>query len=339
MTAHAESKRDTVVLGASAGGLDALRQVLPAFSKNDEVSIFIVLHLPADGRSVLDKVLQKHTPLETAFARDGEAILPRRVYVAPPDQHLLVRGERIKLCHAARENRSRPAIDPLFRSAAVMRQGRVMGAILSGLLDDGAAGLLSVKRCGGLAFVQTADDANEAEMPSHAAEVLGGRLDGALPAAALGTHVASLIGFPAARGDVPPDVELEVQMLLGEVSGLDVLGEQGPPAPVSCPECGGPLWGVGEGASQRYRCHTGHAFGVASLLGAQGMQIEQALWAAIKGLEERAQVLQRLARDDSRTGRGSAAQRFGGEAARLRVHATTLRDVLLTNVRSVASES
>jgi two-component system chemotaxis response regulator CheB len=334
MEASAESKRDTVVLGASAGGIDALRQLLPAFKAHQDVSIFVVLHLPADGRSMLDRVLQKLTPFETRFARDGEPILPRRVYIAPPDQHLLLRAERIKLSRAARENRTRPSIDPLFRSAAVMRQGRVIGAVLSGLLDDGAAGLLSVKRCGGLAFVQDADDANEAEMPTNAAEVLDGRLDGALAARALGNHVASLVGSPAAaRGEVPPDIELEVAMLLGEVSGLDVLRGQGPPVPVSCPECGGPLWSVGEGSPQRYRCHTGHAFGVASLLAAQDVQVEQALWAALKGLEERAQVLRNLARDEARIGRENAAQRFGSEAERLRAHAKTLRDVLLADVR------
>jgi two-component system chemotaxis response regulator CheB len=215
MTTDEAGKRDTIVLGASAGGIHALRQILCAFPSGLDAAIFIVVHLPADPFSILDALLAKVTPLETEFARDGEVILAGRIYVAPPDRHLLLYEDRIKLSHGERENRSRPAIDPLFRSAAVARRGRVIGAILSGLLNDGSAGLLSVKRCGGLAFAQAINDAREKEMPSNAAEALGGMLDGAMPAADLGRRIVTMIGSPATNAVVPLDVELEVEMLLG----------------------------------------------------------------------------------------------------------------------------
>jgi two-component system chemotaxis response regulator CheB len=333
MTATDVRKRDTVVLGASAGGIEALQRVLPAFRDGTEASVFIVLHLPADGHSVLDSVLGRSTTFETLFARDGEAIVPRRVYVAPPDQHLLLEEGHVRLLHGARENRSRPAIDPLFRSAAAARRGRVMGAVLSGLLDDGAAGLLSVKRCGGLAFVQNPADAIESEMPERAVDVLGAHLDGALTADELGQHLVSLIGTPAPDGEVPEDVQLELRMLRGEVAGLEVLPQLGPPIPVSCPECGGPLWAISDGRLQRFRCHTGHTYGVESLLTDQSNQIERALWAAIKGLEQRSQMLVNLAKEVGQNRRSPGAERYKEEGARLLEHAQTLRGVLLSSFR------
>lgn len=327
MVAATSDKRDTIVLGASAGGIEALRQVLPAFTNATEASVFVVVHIPADGQSILDEVLGRSAAFPVRFAREGEAILPRRVYLAPPDRHMLLDGHRVSLLHGARENHSRPAIDPLFRSAAVHRRGRVIGAVLSGLLDDGAAGLLSVKRCGGLAFIQA--DPAEADMPEAAFRALGDSLDGALPAVALGQRLAELVGTPAGRGEVPPDVELELQMLRGEVRGLEALVERGDPAPLSCPECGGPMWSAGDGRLPRYRCHTGHVYGVGSLLSAQNTQIETALWAAIKGLEQRSHVLSSLARDEDKRRRDRAALRFREEGDRLIQHADTLRQLLL----------
>lgn len=334
MTTTSAEKRDTVVLGASAGGIEALQRLLPAFTADVEASVFVVQHTPAGGQSLLDVVLGRATAYKTAFAEDGEVISPRRVYVAPPDRHLLIRGGRVRLWQGARENRARPAIDPLFRSAAVERGGRVLAAVLSGLLDDGASGLSSVKRCGGLAFVQSPSDAIEREMPQRAAEVLGEGLDAALSADALGQHMAKLIGSPAPEGSVPEDVKLEVEMLLGGVSALEVLGGQGPPVPVTCPECGGPLWELRDERLQRYRCHTGHVYGIGGLLSGQGNQIEQALWAAIKGLEERGQMLINLSKDECLRRRAASATLFESEAAQMRAHAQTLRDLLVTSFRA-----
>lgn len=325
-------KRDTVVLGASAGGIEALRRLLPAFEPGIEASVFVVQHLPADGHSVLDLVLDRATLYKAAFAQDGEAIALGRVYVAPPDRHLLIEGDRVRLWHGARENRSRPAIDPLFRSAAASRRGRVIGAVLSGLLDDGAAGLVSVKRCGGLAFIQEPSDAIEPEMPERAAAALDDALDGAWSARELGQQMVQRVGTAAPPGHVPRDIELELEMLLG-VTGLAVLPDKGPPLPLSCPECGGPLWGIRDGRLQRFRCHTGHTYGVDSLLSAQGQQIEQALWAAIKGLEQRAQVLHDLAHSTGRRQGPITVESLERESATLRAHVQTLRDVLIASLR------
>jgi two-component system, chemotaxis family, protein-glutamate methylesterase/glutaminase len=331
MSSASDEKRDTVVLGASAGGIEALQRLLPAFTREVEASVFLVQHLSADGQTVLDTVLGRCTGYHVAFAENAEAILPGRVYVAPPDHHLIVEADRVRLWRGARENRSRPAIDPLFRSAAVARRGRVIGAVLSGLLDDGAAGLVSIKRCGGLAFVQAPEDAIESEMPGRAAEALDGSLDGSLSAGALGTRLVELVGSPAPDASVPTDVEVELEMALGETSALEVMSRDAAPLPLSCPECGGPLWGIRDGRLQRFRCHTGHTFGVDSLLSSQGQQIERALWAAIKGLEQRVQVLDNLAGDQAIKRRRVAAQTFAQEASRLREHVQTLRDVLVAS--------
>lgn len=329
MAAVSTETRDTVVLGASAGGIDALRRLLPALSEGSDASVFIVQHLPAEGHSVLDRVLAPRSgAFHLAFARDGERIEPRRMYLAPPDRHLLLEDGHLRLRRGPMENHSRPAIDPLFRSAAVARRGRVIGAILSGLLDDGAAGLLSVKRCGGLAFVQDLHEALEPEMPTRAAENLGEQLDGALTVDALGAKIVQLLGTPAPPAAVPTELELEIKMLLGQVDGIDALSSNGSPVAVSCPECGGPLWSITDGRLRRYRCHTGHAFGLDSLLSSQQSQIEQALWAAIKGLEQRSHMLMNLTHD---AGVRTRTARYQEEAQRLREHARTLRDVLVNS--------
>jgi two-component system, chemotaxis family, protein-glutamate methylesterase/glutaminase len=322
-------KRDTVVVGASAGGIEALRGLLPALDSS-EASVFVVVHLAANGPSLLDRVLAPRAAgFAVAFARDGETVEPRRIYLAPPDRHLLLEDGRVKLWRGPMENHSRPAIDPLFRSAAIARRGRVIAAVLSGFLDDGSAGLLAVKRCGGKAFVQALDEAAEPEMPTRAAENLGRELDGALPVAELGARIAQLLGTPAPEGSVPDDIQLEMRMQLGEVNGITELGSHFPPVPVSCPECGGPLWGITDGRVQRYRCHTGHAFGLDSLLSSQSTQIEQALWAAIKGLEQRSQMLTNLSRE---VHVGARASFYKEESQRLLHHAHTLREVLLNSL-------
>jgi two-component system chemotaxis response regulator CheB len=331
VTAISGEKRDTIVLGASAGGIEALQRLLPAFTREVEAAVFIVQHLPADGHSILDQVLGRASSCPASFAQDGEAIEHGRIYVAPPDRHLLVDADRIRVWRGPRENRSRPAIDPLFRSAATSRRSRVIAAVLSGLLDDGAAGLVSIKRCGGLAFVQQPSDAVEPEMPERAAQALDGALDGALGADVLGSHMAELVGTAAPPAVVPRDITLEHEMLLGETSGLSVLSSAGAPLPLSCPECGGPLWGIRDGRLQRFRCHTGHTYGLDSLLSDQGQQIERALWAAIKALEQRAQLLSDLARDRTTERRPLLASNFEQEAARLRLHVQTLRDVLVAS--------
>jgi two-component system chemotaxis response regulator CheB len=341
MSSPLAEKRDTIVLGASAGGIEALQRLLPALGRV-EASVFVVLHIPADGNSALSTVLRRSTPLEIEFARDQEAILPRRVYIAPADRHLIIEADRIRLSRGPRENRSRPAIDPLFRSAAVARRGRVMGAILSGLLDDGAAGLLAVKRCGGLAFIQSPEDALEPEMPERARAASSAGLDGSLTAGQLGARLAELTGSPAPAetAPVPVDIKLELDMLLGRGgSAIDVMSSHGPPLPLSCPECGGPLWSIRDGRLQRFRCHTGHSYGPESLLSGQAREIEQALWSAIKGLEQRSHMLLALATDERTGRRPASAESFKDEAHRLTRHAQTLRDVLVASIHETVQRA
>jgi two-component system, chemotaxis family, protein-glutamate methylesterase/glutaminase len=320
-------KRDTIVLGASAGGIEALLRLLPALAVGGDACVLVVVHLPADGHSSLDLVLARATAFETTFAEDGQVILPRHVYIAPPDWHLLVQGDRLRLLRGPRENRCRPAVDPLFRSAALARGARVIGAVLSGLLDDGAAGLLSIKRCGGLAFVQSSGDALAAGMPEHAALALGKALDGVLDAGALGLRLASLIGSPAPAATVSEGSALDLAMWHADMAALDALSYQAPPLPLSCSECGYPLWRMLDGCLQAVPCPTTHGPD-ASAFSERGLQIEQALWAAIKGFEQRSQMLRHLGAEEQGRHRPMSANQFECDATLLENHAATLREVL-----------
>jgi len=321
--------RDTVVLGASAGGVEALKRLLSVFPPSLPASVFIVLHVAAEGDRSLASILDRSTPLKVVFAEDGMATRYGCVYLAPPDRHLTLSDGHVSVVFGPRENRCRPAIDPLFRSAAVHRRARVIGVILTGLLDDGAQGLLAVKRCGGLALIQTPDDAHAPAMPRHAAETLGASLDGSHGAEELGRRIVHAIGERTAPPPpVPPELAIEQAMLTRTASPTQ-LEELGELVPMTCPECGGPLSAVGAREHKHYRCFTGHAFTARTLLSSQHERVERALWAAMRSLEERGNTLLVLAGESRKNSRTQAAASFEVEAVQLREHAGTIRRILL----------
>jgi len=321
--------RDTVVLGASAGGVEALKRLLSIFPEDVPASIFVTLHLGAEHHQSLPGVLNRSTALSVVFAKDGMPTRHGCVYLAPPDRHLILVDNHLGVVRGPRENRCRPAIDPLFRSAAVHRRARVIGAVLTGLLDDGAEGLLAIKRCGGLALIQHPDDALAPSMPRRAAEVLGASLDGAHAIEELGRHIVHAIGeAPKPPPPVPPELALEEKMLTDADSAARV-DELGNLVPIMCPECGGPLSLVGANKNGHYRCFTGHAFSVHSLLSDQGARVERALWAAMRSMEERGNTLLALAVDSRKKGRDRAADALELDATQMRDHAHTLRQILL----------
>jgi len=225
----------------------------------------------------------------------------------------------------------------MFRSAAVHRRSRVIGAVLTGLLDDGAEGLLAVKRCGGLALVQSLDDALEPSMPRHAAELLGASLDGAHPIEELGRRIVHGIDEqPPGPPPVPPELSLEDEMLADTTTSSARLGELGDLVPMTCPDCGGPLSLVGRTGHERYRCFNGHAFTVRGLLSGQTERVERALWAAMRSMEERGNTLRSLAARSRTSGFQRSAESLEQEALQMRTHASTLREVLLQQRRTRA---
>ena len=333
-------RHDIVVVGASAGGVQALAEFASHLSADLPAAIFIVLHMPAYGRSVLPDILNRRGPLPAVHPENGEAIQTGRIYVARPDYHLLVRAGRILLTRGPAENNHRPAVDALFRSAARAYGPRVTGIVLSGTLDDGTAGLQAIKTRGGAALVQDPDEAMFAGMPRSALENVA--VDAVLPVAALVETVVRLAGHPAALEGPPvvPDpmpsdiadlgtADLEEDVAVAEMR-LDALEgrTEGKPSGFSCPDCHGVLWEISEGDLIRFRCRVGHAFSPESLFASQSSGLEEALWAALRALEESAALAERLQSRSAERGHVLSAQRFAEQAQDARTRAALVHDVL-----------
>jgi two-component system, chemotaxis family, protein-glutamate methylesterase/glutaminase len=317
-----------VVVGASAGGVEALADLAASLPSNLPAAVFVVLHLPATGTSALPEILRRHGPLPAAHIKDGEPIQPGRIYVGPPDHHVLLRPGRVHLSRGPRENGYRPAIDPLFRSAAREYATRVIGLVLSGALDDGTAGLLAIKSRGGIAVVQDPADAVYPGMPSNALEHVA--VDHVLAAASMGKLLARLIADSAEppSDPAPSGMQVEVDMEGFSVEALEG-NHPGRPSGFSCPDCNGVLWQIRDGGLERYRCRVGHAWSPESLLTQQSEALEAALWVALRSLEERAALARRLAEPARRRGHSITATRFEEQAAEAQQAARLVRDLLL----------
>ena len=320
-----------VAVGASLGGVDALQRLVAALPVGFPAAVLVVQHTAPDGPGLLGGILDAVGTLPAALAVDGEPLQAGTIRVAPPDRHLVVRGGLLRLTRGARENRSRPSIDPLFRSAAVAHGSRAVGVVLTGLLNDGAAGLLAVQRCGGRTVVQAPGDAAHPGMPLSALAAL--TPDYTVPLADIGPLLQTLVQMPPHASPPPPD-DLVREDRLADTSATSVTEADawGTHVPLTCPECGGTLWERTDSPLLRYRCHTGHAFTAQSLVAEQDESVEQALWAALRILVERAAALDGLARTERASGRASVAGLYEARATESHAHAQRLRD----NFRALA---
>jgi two-component system chemotaxis response regulator CheB len=330
--------RDIIVVGASAGGVEALTQLVRGLPADLPAAVFVVLHVPPHGTSVLPNILRRAGRLPADHARDGEPIVPGRVFVAPPDYHLLLKDGHVRLARGPTENSHRPSIDPLFRTAARRHGRRVIGVVLSGVLDDGTAGLLAIKNRGGLAVVQRPDDALYSGMPQNALDNVA--VDHSLRVAEIGPLLARLAAEPPAAPEppVPPELELETDMAELEVDALQRPDRPGNLSGFGCPECGGTLWELHEGDMVRYRCRVGHAWSPDSLLAKQSDGLEAALWTALRALEERAVLATKMARRADLRSYDLVAAKFRDQANEAAAHARVIRNVLL-NKRGENTES
>jgi two-component system, chemotaxis family, protein-glutamate methylesterase/glutaminase len=319
---------DIVVVGASAGGVEALVGLVGSLPAELPAAVFVVLHVPPTGTSALPDILRRSGPLPASHVKDGEPIEPGRIYVAPPDHHLLLRRGHVHLTRGPRENGHRPAVDPLFRSAAREYATRVVGVVMSGALDDGSAGLVAVKSRGGVAVVQDPADALYSGMPANALQHVA--VDHVLPAASVGGVLARLATEPAPEppGPAPTDMKMEVEM---EKFSLDAVenSHPGEPSGFSCPDCNGVLWAIQDGGLERFRCRVGHAWSPESLLTQQSEALEAALWIALRSLEERAALANRLAEPARRRGHSITASRFQEQATEAQQAARVVRNLLL----------
>ena len=298
MAALDDNYRNIIVIGASAGGLEAIISVLETVPEDLDASIFVVQHIPSYTRSNIDRVVQHHTKLRVLKPEDGAPILPNTVYIARADRHLMIEPGKVVVSKGPRENRFRPAVDALFRSAAHAYRERVIGVVLSGALNDGSSGSWTIKRFGGTVIVQDPEDAMFADMPRETMQYT--EVDHVLPATSIG-GVLSDLSRQAIRprkhgsGTDAKLVELEIALAKGGNGlGMGVLA-MGEPSSLTCPECHGALAKFEEGRLIRFRCHTGHAHTAESLLASVRDNVEKSMWEVMRGLEESKILLDSLA--------------------------------------------
>lgn len=281
-------------MGASVGGVQAFSKLLAGLPSDLPAAVLIVQHTSPSGPGLLPKVLGRKSSLPVDHARDGEEIQPAHVYVAPPDHHLLVSGSCLHLSRGPRENRQRPAVDALFRTAAKSYGPRAVGVVLTGYLDDGTAGLAAIKIHGGIAVVQDPDEAEAPPMPRSALRYVP--VDHRLHLSQMPPLLARLASEPAIPE--PPAVPIYVDNR--RMTPEEMAGKFGPPTPYVCPECHGSLWETPTGKALQFRCHVGHLYSPESLLAEHNQGLENNLWSVIRTLDEQAALLRRLAqREDA----------------------------------------
>lgn len=318
--------RDIIVLGASAGGVQALCKVIESLPPGFPAAIFVVLHLVPHSRSVLPAILERSGCLPASHPAEGEVIRPGRVYVAPPDRHLAIEDGHIHLSRNASENGHRPAIDVLFRTAARSYGPRVAGVVLTGNLDDGTAGLAAIKKCGGVAIVQDPGDADYPSMPESA--IANVQIDHVLPVADIGPLLDELLRQPRPAGIADcGEVEKEPDAM-----GTSKPGEEenvpGAPSGLTCPECGGGLFERPGEKPMHFRCRTGHAYSPESLLAEQSSALEVAFWAALRSLEENAALSRRMEKRAREHGNLRSAGSYHARAEDADRHAALIRKIL-----------
>lgn len=293
-----------IVIGASAGGPQALRILLSHLNSTLPAAVLVVQHSAPSGPRSLDQLLQGASRLPVAYATDGDVLEEGRVFIAPPDHHLVVYDEELLVSYGPRANRARPSIDVLFRSAAVAGTTRTIGVLLSGLLDDGAQGLAAIKRCGGVVVVQDPQDALYPQIIRNAMKAV--EPDYCLPLSEIGPLLNDLAGetFPQSA-PVPEELIQEVALSISASSNREQRLTMGTPSEFSCPDCGGRLWQTSGGYFKHYMCEVGHAFSQTSLIEAQNLEVERALYVALRTLEERTRMLEgMLAEEQDRGGAG-----------------------------------
>ena len=326
---------DIVVIGGSAGSTQAFVTVLSALPKSLPAALFIAYHIPPASEGILHAMLAESVRMKVKLADDGEPILKGVVYVARPDLHLLVERDRVRVARGPRENRWRPAIDPLFRSAAVAYGTRVIGIVLTGMLDDGTAGLAAIKRCGGLVVAQDPLDAAYPEMPQSAA--VNVELDHRVAARDMGRLIERLVVEPAGPSPaVPREIAEEARTA---ARGVPVAS---PEVVYTCPDCGGPLQRAGQDSREgveRYRCIVGHAWSAESLLSNTNETLEVSIWAAIRLFRQRAHLLASRAERERENGRARAAGHYDEQTRESLEHARQLQELVMRRIELREAET
>ncbi|WP_428486846.1 chemotaxis protein CheB [Rhodopila sp.] len=320
--------RDIIVIGGSTGAIEVLAEICANFPANLAAAVFVVVHVGSSGNDLLAGIVDRRGPLRAIMAVDEAPIERGTITVAPADHHLLVMTDQIRLGRGPRENMTRPAIDPLFRSAAISHGPQVIGVLLSGMLNDGSAGLAAIKRCGGVAVVQNPSDARADEMPLSALRACD--VDYRARTVEFGGLLTRLAREPAgAAVPIPPDIALEVAIALGTALDTPAIRKIADPVALTCPACGGVLSELQSKPPLRFRCQTGHGFTAEILDQQQSGPTEQAIMVALRIVQERATLTERMAQEARAGGRNHSASMLEQRLEELRKHAEQLRQVAI----------
>jgi len=317
-----------IVVGASAGGLTALTELVGQLNPDMDIAVFIVLHLSNTGiGNYLVQRLQQFTSLKCRKATNNEKIEKGFIYVAPPRHHMILKNDSLILGDGPIENRWRPSIDVLFRSAAVNFTTRTIGIILTGLLDDGRAGMLAIKKCGGVCIVQ---DPNEAEYPDMPLAVLDSmETDYCTSLSDMGSAISKTISKPPQKTEsIPDEIKLEANISANAAIGVDNVEPLGNHSIYSCPDCGGSLWEISDEKNPRYRCYVGHSYSESDLVLRQIENTETTLWVALRMMEERRNLHKKMERDSLKKGFSRMATEHLKKGEELQQHVDTLKGIL-----------
>lgn len=326
-------RRDIIVVGTSSGGIDALKELVSQFPRDLKAAVFVVLHVAPYSLGILPEILERAGPLPASNAADWEQIEHGRIYVAPPDRHLLLESSgHVRVTRGPRENRFRPAVDTLFRSAAHAFGTRVVGVILTGWLDDGTAGLWAVKERGGTAVVQHPDDCFAPAMPLNAIKHV--EVDHIIPLKGVVPLLVQLTETQAEEEGARPvseEMDIEVKIAREDNALESGIMKWGEPSVYACPECHGVLLQLKEGGNLRFRCHTGHAYSVDSLLAEFSEKTEETLWSAIRAIEEGVLLMRDLAKHFGERHNGADAEELLRRADESQQRANLVRQAVMSH--------
>jgi two-component system chemotaxis response regulator CheB len=316
-----------IVIGASAGGIPAISTLCSGLPPDLPAAVFVVLHMSSlsSGQN-LARIFQRHTDLNCQVAEDGGSIRAGHLYVAPSNHHLLLTEEGMKLNQVTRENKYRPSIDVLFRSAAVAYRSRVIGIILTGMLEDGTSGMYAIKRCGGICIVQEPEEAQFSDMPQSVLNRL--EVDYRLPVVGIAGRLAAAAERPVlAPPPVPRELAVEAKITENMTSTIDELKEIADKSDFVCPDCGG-LYAIKNDPAHRYRCYTGHVYTEQLLQDIQGLHLEESVWVSIRTLEERHNLLLLMADHAGEAGQELLANAKKQQTAAIEKHVGQLKLLL-----------
>lgn len=316
-----------IVIGTSAGGRNALIELIGQLKPEMNAAFFIVMHLSKKGiANFLVKELQPFTSLPCSIAEDRASIKAGQVYIAPSNGHLVIKKDQLMIGHGPEENRWRPSIDVLFRSAAASYSSRVIGIILTGLLNDGTSGMLAIKQSGGICVVQDPEEAEYPDMPLNVLELM--EADYSTSLAGMGELLSGLLSRKPLDTVAPANVLAEAEIAERTVVGFENVRSIGEKSVYACPDCGGNLWNISADGVSRYRCHIGHSYQEKELLSQQGHHVEATLWIALRIMEERSHLLNKMGKDNMKKGLSRIGTQYLDSAKQLHEHVQTLKGVL-----------